>query len=169
MPAYPKAWMNWVVVGTRVAALGSAALATLYFLIVYKTLKIPPDVDGMLPLIQPGCTVLVNTHPGRLERGDVVIYRPCRGIRLIGRVAGLPGEEVSLSAGRLFVNGRLADDYAYNTGVTTETGPVEMAPVRVMPGHLFVLNDNAGAKAPDSRSLGQVSAASVVGAVTLRF
>jgi len=44
------------------------------------------------------------------ERGDVVVlYSPVDGKRLVKRVVGLPGDRVTLSAGRLLVNGERAD------------------------------------------------------------
>ena len=61
---YPRTWMNLTAKGVRIAALGSALAATLYFIIVYKTYMLPPGADGMLPLFSGGQRILVNTRPG---------------------------------------------------------------------------------------------------------
>src|SRR5690606_13615189 len=40
------------------------------------------------------------------ERGDVVVFRhPTRGVDFIKRVVGLPGDEIQMKGGRLWING----------------------------------------------------------------
>jgi len=50
---------------------------------------------------------------GSPERGDIVVfYSPADGKRLIKRVIGLPGDEISLLNNKLYINGKALD---YNT------------------------------------------------------
>lgn len=170
MAKYPQVWMNVVATGIRVAALGSAAILTFYFFMYYKTTPVPQGADGMFPKLQQGREVLVKTDVRleKLTRGDVVIFSPYPSARLISRVAGLPGEEISLTGGKLHVNGNPVPDYKYNT-VTDAGTEIAMAPVKVDTGRVFVLNDNPAAKSPDSRVLGGISAASIAGVVLITF
>ena len=153
--------------------------------------------ESMLPTLSVGDRILVNkfaygysrhglpfsigpqipTPTGRLfgetpARGDVVVFRnPNTGVVTIKRVIGLPGDRIEISAGRLSVNGVLAereaiDAYRYaehRGGVTAvvrfeETLPggechglIERSdrapgdnfgPARVPEGTLFVMGDN---------------------------
>ena len=92
------------------------------------------------------------------ERGDIVVLR----VRpedelLIKRVVGLPGDEVAIHDGRVYINGQpLAEDY-----LTQETRG-NLAPRVVPPLHVFVMGDNRRAS-NDSRSFGPVHIDNILG------
>lgn len=95
---------------------------------------------------------------GHPKRGDVVILKdpsdgPDKKRLLVKRVVGTPGDLVEASGGRLYVNGKPADE-PY-TDAAIEDG--DMGPVTVTAGHYFVMGDNRhwGAS-KDSRSFGLV-------------
>ena len=100
--------------------------------------------------------VSYRLHPP--ERGDIVVLR----VRpedelLIKRVIGLPGDEVAIHDGRVYINGQpLAEDY-----LTQETRG-NLAPRVVPPLHVFVMGDNRRAS-NDSRSFGPVHIDNIVG------
>jgi signal peptidase I len=77
---------------------------------------------------------------------------------LIKRVVGLPGDKLQGKDGHLWRNGRrLSEPYLAGRGFTTDFGPV-----RVRPGHYWVMGDNREDSA-DSRVFGQVSRSQLVG------
>ena len=94
---------------------------------------------------------------------DLLVYFGPDGPR-VGRVVGLPGQEVALRLGELFVDGELMPAPA---GVDVQTGPGsgrDMPETRVPPGHVFVLVDNRDLGG-DSRESGPVPAGRWIGKV----
>lgn len=66
------------------------------------------------------------------SRGDIVVFQsPADGRRLVKRVVGLPGDEISILRGRIFLNGR---PLAYEDVAT----PVEDYPGFLLNPHQFV-------------------------------
>ena len=65
--------------------------------------------ESMLPNFRPGQWFLLNKRAYAREepqRGDVVVAR-VDGELIIKRIVGLPGEEVEINAGHLYINGRV--------------------------------------------------------------
>ena len=93
------------------------------------------------------------------QRGDVVVIRlePRQSELLIKRVIGLPGDEVFIHDGTVFVNGQaLVEPYLIDP--TTGT----FGPMTVPPLHLFVLGDNRDFS-NDSRYFGTVPLKGIIG------
>lgn len=92
------------------------------------------------------------------ERGDIVVLRVRPGDELlIKRVIGLPGDEVAIHDGRVYVNGQPLDE----PYLDQETRG-NLAPRVVPPLHVFVMGDNRRAS-NDSRSFGPVHIDNIVG------
>jgi len=123
-----------------------------------------PQVTGpsMLPHVQPGEMVLINTLAYRLgpvARGDVVAleHDEPTAQTFLKRVVALPGERVWLDAGSLYVDGRRVAEPYLSFPDTRSTAPV------VVPPHaLYVLGDNR-AQSEDSREWGPVPEAAIIG------
>ena len=129
-------------------------------------------------------------------RGEVVTFAsPHDGIRLVKRIVGLPGDQISMAANRLTINGILVDYDLLTTGLparrpkdlTTElivqTERLNEHPhaVMVIPAlagysdsfdpftvpedHYFFLGDNRD-QSRDSRSIGTVALDEIYGRVT---
>ena len=81
-----------------------------------------------------------------------------RDLNLTKRVIGVPGDTVSERNGRVFVNGRKADDIPTDPFLTTHLGPKEY----------FVLGDNRSAS-DDSRDFGPVPRDTIFGRVFLIY
>ena len=99
------------------------------------------------------------------RRGDIVVLPDPTGglIPLIKRVVGLPGERVTITNGRVYIDGVLLDE-PYLTQGTQGDGRSWLVP----PMQVFVLGDNRG-NSKDSRYFGPVPLESLLGHAVLRF
>jgi signal peptidase I len=100
-----------------------------------------------------------------IRRGDIVVFKhpPQPEQDFIKRVIGLPGETVALRDGELWIDGRpVAEPYL----VEAERHGASYGPVRVEPGHYFLLGDHRSRSA-DSREWGQAAAELIKGRAIL--
>ena len=96
------------------------------------------------------------------QRDDVIVFTPTTGPIaefLVKRVIGIPGDEIDIRGGQVWVNGEPRDE---SFPVTRENGGVY--PLTVDADNLFVLGDNRD-RSNDSRTWGQLPARNVVGRV----
>jgi len=96
------------------------------------------------------------------QRDDVIVFTPPTGPDakfLVKRLIGIPGDEIDIRGGQVWVNGEPRDE-AFP--VTRENGGVY--PLTVDDDKLFVLGDNR-TRSNDSRTWGQLPASNVVGRV----
>jgi len=86
---------------------------------------------------------------GDPQRGDVIVFRfpedPSKDF--IKRVMGLPGETVEVRDKAVFINGKqIEDPWGHYTERVSLTGVIQprdnFGPVKVPPGHYFVMGDN---------------------------
>lgn len=98
------------------------------------------------------------------ERGDIVVLRlrPDDEL-LIKRVIGLPGDEVAIHDGQVYINGEPLDE-PYLDQQTRGN----LAPRVVPPLHVFVMGDNRRAS-NDSRSFGPVHRDNIIGKAWLAY
>jgi signal peptidase I len=98
------------------------------------------------------------------RRGDVVVIRIDSSPELlIKRVVGLPGEEMAVRDGQVYIDSQPLDE-PYITHFTYG----DYGPKHVPPLHVFVLGDNRGFS-NDSRSFGMVPIEHVVGRAWLSY
>jgi signal peptidase I len=123
--------------------------------------RIRVDGASMEPTLKSGEFVIVNKLAymiGKPQVGDVIVFHYPRdpSQEYIKRVIGLPGDQVSVRAGRVYLNGQpLEEDYI-------AANPVYEAGLTVPPGGLFVLGDNRN-NSSDSHNWGTVPLNYVVG------
>jgi signal peptidase I len=129
---------------------------------------------------------------GSPQRGDVVVlYSPADGKRLVKRVMGLPGDEMAMRGGRLYINGVAAEYQPLADGdrdtlglegepqelvvwetIDAKTHPVtwtpyqpairQFGPIKIPDDSFFVMGDNRD-NSRDSRWFGFVKRDLIVG------
>jgi signal peptidase I len=125
-------------------------------------------VEGtsMEPTLHTGQRLLINRLSvygvGEPQRGDIVVFHSWTdGKDYIKRVIGLPGDDVAIHDGQVFVNdARLDEPYLDQT--TTDT----VSAVRLEPDEYYVLGDNRGNSA-DSRYYGPLHKNHLIGTAFL--
>jgi signal peptidase I len=101
---------------------------------------------------------------GEPQRGDVIIFtHPLDPERtLVKRVIGLPGEQIEIKNGVVYINGSSLDE-PYIKGTTSPLSKTE-----VPEGYYFVMGDNRQASS-DSRSWGLLPEGNIIGRVWLLY
>jgi signal peptidase I len=125
---------------------------------------------SMVPTLKYGDRVLVNKFIYRFtepQRGDIIVFKSVEGDSedLIKRVVGVPGDEISVRRGRLFVNGEPQRE-SYVNKKYPDRG--FYAPHTVPKDHVFAMGDNR-ANSQDSRFFGPVPKENIEGEAFLRF
>ncbi len=104
---------------------------------------------------------------GGPQRGDIIVFESPSGVGndLIKRVIGLPGEQVEIAQGRVYINGRLLHE-----PYIREAWSDDHAAVVVPERHYYVLGDNRSSS-QDSRTVyvGMVPRELIVGKALLRY
>jgi len=146
----------------------TVALAVLLFVGI-NAISARVRVDGfsMRPTLQDGEFVLVNRLAyrfGVVERGDIIVfhYPSDPSQELIKRVIGLPGDQITINAGVVTVNGRELQE-AYIAAPPAYSGSWQ-----VLEGDLFVLGDNRN-DSSDSHSWGLLPIDNVIGKAVLIY
>jgi len=137
-------------------------MALLLFLAINAvTSRVRVENISMEPTLQPGYLLIVNKLAYKLgepQHGDIVVfhYMGDKNEDYIKRVIGLPGDEVNIENGTVYVNG-IALSEPYIAAFPTYSG------TWVVPeGSLFVLGDNRN-NSSDSHQWGFVDMDDVVG------
>ena len=122
--------------------------------------------SSMEPNFHTGQRLLVNrlaVHGvGEPVRGDVVVFHSWGDDKdYIKRVIGLPGDEVEIHDGHVYIDGTQLDE-PYLNQVTRDS----VAPVTLGPDEYYVLGDNRGNSA-DSRYYGPLHRDHIVGTAFL--
>ena len=131
------------------------------------TFEIPNT--NLLPGIGLRDIVFVDRTPAvdaRPRRHDIVVYRSEKhdGLLLASRVVGLPGERIELRDGRMHVNGvPIAEPFVDSDSATAEYSKTWHGPP--IPDGMVALMGDLRDGSEDSRQLGPVAIASIVGKV----
>ncbi|MHB0877430.1 MAG: signal peptidase I [Anaerolineae bacterium] len=161
-PAAPAA-STW----TRFAqdTLETLLLAAVLFVAVRLTLQ-NTRVDGhsMEPTLHDGQYLMVNKLAyrfGEPHRGDIIVFRsPQDGDKaLIKRVIAVPGDEVQIADGAVFINGAAISE-PYLSPEATMVG--SWGPLTLGEGEYLALGDNRN-NSNDSRSFGPVTDSMIIG------
>ncbi|WP_071455904.1 signal peptidase I [Gloeomargarita lithophora] len=129
--------------------------------------------ESMLPTLQVNDRLIIDkvTYDFRTpERGEIVVFQPTSALKeqgfkdaFIKRIVGLPGDQVAVKKGTVYVNGQpLQENYL--------AGPpdYEYGPVVVPPDSYLVLGDNRN-HSFDSHFWGFVPRQNIIGRAAVRF
>jgi len=165
-------WKKTLVENIRLVAIAlTIAIFVRFFIAEPRFIPSP----SMTPTLAVGDRLLVEKVSYRLHpptNGDIVVFEPPPQLQEYGyqasqafikRVIGLPGQQVQVSRGKVYVNGEpLAENYIL------EAPQYEMPPVTVPTGQLFVMGDNRN-DSNDSHVWGFLPIENVIGRAALRF
>jgi signal peptidase I len=153
----------------------TVVLTVIVFLVVNVTVR-PYRVDG--PSMRPGLytndLVMVSMlayDVGSPQRGDVIVFHPPSdpGTVYVKRVIGVPGDQISITANAVIVNG-----HTLNETYISPLDPSAPENVSVLPkitlgaGQYFVMGDNRQ-DSIDSRVFGYVPRANIIGKAEFVF
>lgn len=127
----------------------------------YGSYSVPGS--SMLPTVAAGDYIVSDTRAAPPTVGDIVVFRHA-GTLFILRVAGVGNDILAIVNGDLIRNGENLGTFHARAGAK-ETYSLDLTPVRVEPGHVYLLGDNRD-YSNDSRFMGQVNLENVVGKVT---
>jgi len=148
------------------------------FIIVYLFLFQPHQVRGgsMLPNFHDKEYILTNKmvyYFRSPKRGDVVIFESPqnKNYDYIKRIIGMPGEEISLKRGKIYINEKQLDETKYLPEDTITPGGsfLKNGEQIVIPNkQYFVIGDNRG-NSSDSRDWGPIPRDNIIGKAWLRY
>ncbi len=144
---------------------------------------------SMLPTLEINDRLIVekiSNYTHSIERGDILVFYPpkdepideqdpdffkgsMRWLGLTGedayikRVVGLPGETISVSNGKVFIDGEPLDE-----NYIKEPPSYQMAPLQIPTGNVFMMGDNRNNSA-DSHVWGPLPIKNVIGHASFRF
>ena len=142
--------------------LETLVLAVILFLVINAvSARVRVDGFSMRPTLEDGEFILVNRLAykfGDPKRGEIIVFRSpvVPDEDLIKRVIGLPGDEIEVMDGDVFVNGSSLDE------PYIAASPIYSGKWQVVDGYLFVLGDNRN-DSSDSHSWGLVPMQNIVG------
>jgi signal peptidase I len=146
-------------------------------IVVFVVQPVRVEGQSMMPKLLDQDRIFVNKfiYPLRewlgdrepIKRGDIVVllYPEDPSKSYIKRVVGLPGEELNVENGKLYINGVLIDEPYLDANYLSQdtTGPT-----RVREHHYFVMGDNRR-NSSDSRYWGPVPEKYIYGKAIFRY
>lgn len=150
--------------------LETIVVALVISVVLYLFIMTPHEVIGssMYPTYKDGEYLMANKVVYKLsepKRGDVIIFKYSDTQDFIKRIIGLPGEQVMLKDGQIYINGTLLDESGYlDSSVYSNGGDYlhEGETITVPDGEYFVCGDNRQ-HSSDSRTFGPIAKSEIKG------
>ncbi len=158
-------------VGKAIYSLIETILVALVLAIVlYLFIMTPHEVVGnsMHPTYKNGEFLMANKITYRVsdpKRGDVIIFKFSDTQDFIKRVIGVPGDEVMIKDGKIYINGDMLNESNYlSSSVITNGGEYlhEGQSITIEDGEYFVCGDNR-TNSSDSRVFGPIEKEAIKG------
>src|SRR5579883_125972 len=142
----------------------SILIAVILIVFIYQPVKV--EGTSMMPTLTDQERIFINKFTyhyglGEIQRGDMVVFwYPLDNTKsYIKRIIGLPGDEIRIDEGDVYVNGKLLkEDYVPEA----ERDRISWGPKRVPPDSYFVLGDHRNSS-NDSRTWGWVPRKDIYG------
>lgn len=147
------------------------------FVVVYLFLMQPHQVKGssMFPTFKDKEYLLTDkvTYKTRAPKdGDVIVFKAPinENFDFIKRVLATPGQTVSVKGGKVYVDGKMVDEFYLPSSYTTSPGQfLHEGEVYTVPANnVFAMGDNRD-HSSDSRDWGPVPYANIIGRVFFRY
>jgi signal peptidase I len=127
------------------------------FIIIFLYQPVRVEGTSMLPVLEDQDRLFINKiayRMGKIERGDVVVflYPHDHSKSYIKRVIALPGDDIRIDQGRVFVNGKQLKERYVPLRYTDDRSQSERV---IPPGEFFVMGDHRSISS-DSRDFGPV-------------
>lgn len=134
----------------------SVAVSTFIIIFLYQPVRV--EGTSMLPMLEDQDRLFINKlayRVGNIQRGDVVVflYPHDRQKSYIKRVIALPGDDIRIDDGRVFVNGQRVDESYVPKRFRDSRSLANMI---VPPDEYFVMGDHRSISS-DSRDFGPVT------------
>ena len=128
--------------------------------------------SSMYPTLESADKLLIDKFIykiGELKRYDIVVFDYHHSSVYIKRIVGLPGEKITIRAGKVYVNGKLLKDDPLSKDTIHYSG-IAKDGVELGENEYFVLGDNRN-NSYDSRyeQVGIVNKSSIIGKVWIRI
>lgn len=153
------------------------ALGVLFLLYTYVGYPFTISGDSMYPTLHDGDKMIMSKL-NSIDRFDIVVVdSPDETEKYIKRVIGMPGDEISVFQGQLFINNELVEQPFINQDLPPDEKTVTiddfslygLTGERVVPeGKYFVMGDNRGVS-KDSRMIGFISKEHILGEAVFTF
>ena len=144
-------------------------------LLVRKFIFAPTTVHGqsMSPTLEDNERVILRLLGYQPEQFDVVVIQHQEGPNWVKRIIGMPGQHVSFQDNQLFIDGVLMEEihlppHAFTQDFTLEDICQFEHCATIPEGYYLVLGDNR-MNSGDSRHIGLIHEAQILGGVTWRF
>ena len=150
--------------------LETIVVALVISIVLYLFIMTPHEVIGssMYPTYKDGEYLMANKVLYKFsepKRGDVIIFKYSDTQDFIKRVIGLPGDQVMLKDGYIYINGTKLDESGYlDSSIYSNGGEYlhEGETITVPDGQYFVCGDNRQ-HSSDSRTFGPIEKANIKG------
>lgn len=148
----------------------TVVVALVLAVVLYLFIMTPHEVVGnsMHPTYKNGEYLMANkiTYKfGKPVRGDVIIFKYSDTQDFIKRIIGIPGDEVMVKDGHIYINGKQLDESAYlDSSIITngESYIHEGQSITVPQDSYFVCGDNRP-NSSDSREFGPIEFSKIKG------
>lgn len=165
---------KWHKIRENVQILGIALLLAVIIRTFIAEPRFIPS-DSMFPTLKVGDRLVVEKISYRFHppnRGDIVVFDPPETLQIQGygkdqafikRVIGVPGDEVKVSGGQLYLN-----NLPISESYIAEAPKYTFAPQIVPPERVFVMGDNRN-NSNDSHVWGFLPQKNIIGRAFFRF
>jgi signal peptidase I len=140
----------------------SAVAAALIILFLYQPVRV--EGTSMLPRLEDSDRLFINKfvyHVSAIDRGDVVVFHYPRDPEksYIKRVIALPGDELRVDQGHVYVNGKLLSEPYVPSEYQDDRSVAEMT----LPPHEYYMMGDHRSISSDSRDFGPVERSLIYG------